>query len=310
VLLGTSPILGPGRAAPPVAEAGQGDFAGLVDIGGGRHMYLECRGQGSPTVVLLSGYGNHGGIWSLQLPEVPQPQVLPGVAAFTRVCAYDRPGTTGADLADRSRSDPVPQPHAPEDVVADLQALLHAAAVPGPYVLAAHSLGGMYARLYAAAYPDEVAGMVLVDARQEHFQAEFTRVLPPALLAEAERLTLEVRDVYPDFELVDGARIDALVRQARVERPLRPLPLAVLSRGRADDVPVPDFPVEAWERAWRVMQDDLVTLVPAARQTIARQSGHYIQVDQPALVTEAIRQVVAGVRDPDTWYDLIRCCTN
>src|SRR5438874_146422 len=63
--------------------AAQGDFAGLVDIGGGRRMYLECRGEGGPTVILVAGYGNHGGVWSLQSPEVPQPPVLPAVAGFS-----------------------------------------------------------------------------------------------------------------------------------------------------------------------------------------------------------------------------------
>ncbi len=81
------------------------------------------------------------------------------------------------------------------------------------------------------------------------------------------------------------------------------------SRGRADDAPLPDWPVEELERSWRALQDDLATLVPNARHTIARQIGHAIHQDQPALVTEAIRQVVAGVRNPDTWYDLVACCT-
>jgi pimeloyl-ACP methyl ester carboxylesterase len=160
---------------PPAAPAAQGDFAGLVDIGG-RRLYLECRGSGGPTVVLVAGYGNHGGIWSLESPELPQPPVLPTVAGFTRVCAYDRPGTVGDvdDPTDRSRSDPVPQPRAARDTVADLHALLQAARVPGPYVLVGHSLGGLYARLYAATYPDEVAGMVLVDAMSERFRAVLT----------------------------------------------------------------------------------------------------------------------------------------
>src|SRR5262249_30830911 len=94
------------------ATAGDGDVAGLVDIGGGRRLYLECRGTGSPTVVLIAGYGNRGSVWSSLAADVPPPAVLPGVAGFTRVCAYDRPGTIGDsdDPAERSRSDPVPQP--------------------------------------------------------------------------------------------------------------------------------------------------------------------------------------------------------
>ena len=138
----------------------EADVAGVFDIGGGRKMYLECWGEGSPTVVLVSGYGDTGNIWSVDAPELPRPHVLPAVAAFTRVCAYDRPGTVGPysdDPAQYSRSDPVPQPHAPDDVVADLHALLAVADVPGPYVLAGHSLGGAYARLYASQFAAAVA---------------------------------------------------------------------------------------------------------------------------------------------------------
>ena len=92
-----------------------------------------------------------------------------GVGAFTRVCVYDRPGTllNAEDTAGRSRSDPAPLPRTAQDVVADLHALLRAARVPGPYVLVGHSLGGLCVRLYATTYPEEVAGLVLVDASHE-----------------------------------------------------------------------------------------------------------------------------------------------
>src|SRR5438128_235426 len=130
ILLATGAAVAAQSTTPPANPAAQGDFAGLVDIGDGRRMYLECRGQGGPTVILVAGYANHGGVWSRLAPDVPPPAVLPGVAAFTRVCAYDRPGTFDGDPADptdRSRSDPVPQPRAAEDTVADLHALLRAA---------------------------------------------------------------------------------------------------------------------------------------------------------------------------------------
>ena len=98
--------------------------------------------------------------------------VLPGVAEFTRVCAYDRPGTYASIGEDDfvSRSDPIAQPRTAPEVVADLHALLQAAEIPGPYVLAAHSLGGLFARLYASTYPDEVVGLVLVDAYSERLE--------------------------------------------------------------------------------------------------------------------------------------------
>jgi pimeloyl-ACP methyl ester carboxylesterase len=300
---------------------GQGDFAGLVDVGG-RRLYLECRGTGSPTVVLEAGYGNRADIWSVDLlhPQGSRQMVFPAVARFTRVCAYDRPGTMGQVNPDLSppeqavsflpsRSDPVPMPRTARDMADDLHTLLQAASIPGPYVLVGHSLGGLIVRLYASIYPDDVGGLVLVDASQEDTEAQVRAVLTPALWEQLERLQQAALEWYPDYELLDFTASSDQMRQARVDSPLRPMPLAVLSRGNSDDAPFPDWPVEAFEPLWRALQDDLASLVPNARLTIARQSGHYIQQEQPAVVIEAIRQVVAGVQDPDTWQDLVSCCT-
>ena len=91
--------------------------------------------------------------------------MFPEVAQFTRVCACDRPGTPVGEKP--SRSDPVPQPTTAGTAVADLHALLTAAGEAGPYVLVAHSYGGLIGRLYASTYPDNVSGLVLVDALSE-----------------------------------------------------------------------------------------------------------------------------------------------
>src|SRR5213594_1274402 len=149
-----------------------GNFAGLVEIGAGRKMYLECRGSGRPTVILESGYRNNAAIWSAPL-EPGMTTVFPRVAKFTRICAYDRPGTF-LDVNHLSRSTAVPMPRTARDLVSDLHALLDAAHVPGPYVFAAHSFGGIFARLYASTYPDEVVGMVLVDALSEKVKSGLT----------------------------------------------------------------------------------------------------------------------------------------
>jgi len=165
-------------AVPAGAAPVTGDFSGPVDIGG-RSIYLECRGQGSPTVILESGAGGRADVWSRDLsrPAGERTMVEQGVAAFTRVCAYDRPGTIGEVDPDvdpggpefyPSRSDPVPQPRAARDVMTDLRALLTAAQIPGPYVLVGHSAGGLSQRLYAATYPDDVVGMVLIDSTHEN----------------------------------------------------------------------------------------------------------------------------------------------
>src|SRR5262245_41145874 len=101
--------LGTPRAASPAASVAQGDFAGFVDIGAGRRVYLECRGTGSPVVVLEAGYRSSARIWGEDLHQsgAPRTMVLAAVAAFTRVCAYDRPGTVAAlnDNVRRKRKD-------------------------------------------------------------------------------------------------------------------------------------------------------------------------------------------------------------
>jgi pimeloyl-ACP methyl ester carboxylesterase len=117
----------------------------LVDIGG-RSLHLRCTGTGSPTVLLQPGAGeissNMG--W-----------IAPAVAQQTRVCVYDRAG--------RGWSDPAPAPQDGAALVADLHTLLARAHVTGPYVVAGHSFGGLYTLVFAATYPDEVLGMVLLD---------------------------------------------------------------------------------------------------------------------------------------------------
>ena len=154
-------LLASAQAAEPIATSG--DFSGLIDIGGGRKLYLECKGTGSPVVILEAGLRNRADIWSVK-PDAGE-AVFSQVAAFTRVCAYDCPGTTlGTDQF--SRSDPVAQPRTAADAVADLHALLGAAAIPPPYVLAGHSTGGLISRLYVS--------LVLVDAIPKGVQAAMT----------------------------------------------------------------------------------------------------------------------------------------
>jgi pimeloyl-ACP methyl ester carboxylesterase len=314
VLLGAVAILGAQRAAPPVAVAAQDDFAGLVDIGG-RRLYLECRGTGSPTVILEAGYRSSATTWSTDLvqPERPRTMVLAGVAGFTRVCLYERPGVAAVldDGLHRSRSDPVPQPRTAETVVADLHTLLQAAGVADPYVLVGHSLGGAFVRLYAATYPAEVLGIVLVDAWYEGLQ----ELQSPEQWAAYVRLNSEVPPelaAYRDLETLDFAAVSGTVRQAVAAQPLPVLPLAVLAKSQSFGISEDElgFSPEALDGAWRAAQERLATLVPRARYTVASESGHYIQLQQPALVIEAIRQVVAGVRDRATWYDLASCCMN
>lgn len=118
----------------------------LVDVGG-HHLRLDCAGSGSPTVVLEPGAGG---------TSASMGWVAPAVAHQTRVCVYDRAGRGGSEAADDVQDG--------ARIATDLHTLLHRAGVPGPYVLAGHSFGGLYVRIFAAHYPDEVAGLVLLDS--------------------------------------------------------------------------------------------------------------------------------------------------
>jgi pimeloyl-ACP methyl ester carboxylesterase len=283
----------PELASPTVAS---GDFTGLVDIGGGRRLWAECRGEGSPTVILEGGAGNDADSWDTVglPPDSAQTAVLPGVARFTRVCAYDRPGTTGDDPDHRSRSDPAPMPRDARAMVADLHALLTAAAIPGPYVLAGHSFGGLVVRLFAATYPDEVAGLVLIDAAHEDYYDAVRSVLTADQWAG---FTQSLAD--PEVERIDVDASAAEMREAAAASPLHPLPLVVLTHGRPWDWPT-GYPVAALEAVWMPLQEQLAALTPDARLIVAAQSGHFIPGDQPESIIAAIQQVVDAVRDPQT----------
>ena len=277
-------------------------FAKRVDIGGGRKMYIECRGSGSPTVLLLSGLDAAADLW--HRAEQKPPKVYPKVGAFTRVCAYDRPGTpVGTD--ELSRSDPVPQPTNPQAAVDDLHALLEAAHVPGPYVLAAHSYAGLIARIYASRYPDEVVGMVLVDV----FSPELRAQMSPAEWATwvpANARPLESIAEYPALERLD---YDESLDQVEAVAPIKPMPLAVLTADAtfADVVPKlidngelpPDTPRDfgaVIDRTNGIAQRQLAALVPGAVHITKTHSGHNIMIENAPIVTKWIRKVVDAVR--------------
>ena len=153
-VVGVLALLAVGGAVETVIEAtdsGKSAVGGqLVDVGGHR-LFISCSGTGSPTVVLEGGLGQGAAYFA---------RIAPEVAATTRVCAYDRAG--------RGSSEPTSGPQDGPAIARDLHALLAASGNPGPYIIVGHSSGGVYVRFFAAAYPDETVGVVLLDAQSPH----------------------------------------------------------------------------------------------------------------------------------------------
>jgi pimeloyl-ACP methyl ester carboxylesterase len=267
------------EAGPTIVPKGR--FSGWFDIGG-RRLFLRCTGHRSPTVVLEGGLTTDWYEFQNQL------------SGFTRVCSYDRPG------GPRSRSDPAPIPRTARDFVADLHALLRVAHVPGPYVLAGHSISGLFSLLYASTHPRQVAGLVLIDAVHPATIKRRLAMLKPLVSPEVwealRQLMITVPPRLVDPEGIDSWTSERQTRLALRRSPLRPMPLVVLAHGHPD----PDTPfVELEEPFWRQLQRELAQLVPGGRLVIATQSGHIIQDDQPELVLDAIRDVVRAVRAGD-----------
>jgi pimeloyl-ACP methyl ester carboxylesterase len=281
----------------------------LVSAGDHR-LHLNLAGQGRPLVVLDAGLGGSSLDWSLVQPEV---------AKVTRVCSYDRAGY--------GWSDPGPAPRSSRRIVDELHVALANAGLEPPYILVGHSFGGFTVRFFAGHYPEEVAGLVLVDAshpRQfKRLPARYRRLhdaqtrlsslalllarfgvlralrlpvaspgLPPELRPMARALGFQTKAYAAAVGELTAYWMSAT--QARFAPDLPDVPLTVLSRGFPGLVP--GAPANRFAEVWQRLQAELATLTPRGELVIAERSGHCIQLDEPQLVIEAIWRMVAVVR--------------
>jgi pimeloyl-ACP methyl ester carboxylesterase len=273
----------------------------LVDVGGYR-LHLDCTGAGSPTVVLLNGLAQTSPGWA---------RISPAVAGTTRVCAYDRAG--------QGWSDDSPHPADAVNAATDLHRLLAAAGESGPYVLAGHSSGGVHALTYAARYPHDVSGMVLLDSSSPHqaelvttFDAEYqlarrALALAPTLFrfgighitqatatATLPGKAAEQAAVFANSPRgmrnmrAEQAALPETFRQAQALTTLGTTPLVVLTaKDNADHRP-----------GWGTAQDRLAALSSGSRHTVADldHMGLLLDPSGSALSVDAITDVVAAAR--------------
>ena len=249
---------------PPYLPQGE-----RFDIGD-RSLYLDCRGSGSPTVVLEAGSGSDSATWAA---------VHDAIAATTRTCAYDRAG--------RGRSDDRGE-HTLADAVADLRALLDAAGEQGPFVIVGHSLGGSYARVFASQYRDEVVGAVLVDSFEPDIQDDRIHPLLGELIPEYEAQLDGLRAHVARVDSLDWPTSEQQLRASSFEG----IPVEVLVAARYEPR-LDEATNAAVATAWR---DGMESLSPGRSRYEIVYAGHNVHIDRPDTVIDAVRRLVEGAR--------------
>jgi pimeloyl-ACP methyl ester carboxylesterase len=286
--------------ALPVAQAAEirpGSAPGTRFDVGKHHLHLYCIGSGTPTVVMDSGLGGTFLDWALVQPEVSK---------YTRVCTYDRAGYGWSDSG--------PLPRSSLRIASELRVLLRAAEVPGPYVLVGHSFGGYNMRLFAGLFPRDTAALILVDAAHEEQidrfrngprmnvapRGQFVVFSPPSVPAELPE------DMHPLAHTLISSRsarsalrseLAAFERSAmQVAQASKHLdvPLVVVTRGKR--VWPRSERGDLMEQVWREMQDNLASRSDRVVHMIAEHAGHYVHLEQPEVVLNAIRVTVDALR--------------
>jgi len=278
----------------------------LVDVGGFK-LNLNCTGRGSPTVILESGLGVLAIEWQLVQPEI---------AKFTRVCSYDRAGYGWSDAG--------PMPRTSEQIANELHTLMQNAGEKQPYVLVGHSAGGLDVRVYNGQFPNDVVGMVLVDATEE----DQLNIMPPNMRKVSDeevkkfnrntnfkillirfglsRITSNRRDeetvldLQPKFIESMKSELNSFEengREVRAAGTLANKPLIVLTAGK-ERVPS-QYSKRDFDEYYKIWVDDLqmreARLSSRGERIIVPDSGHMIPLERPDSVVNAVRKICEAV---------------
>lgn len=248
-----------------------------VDVGG-HQLRIKCIGNGEPTVVLDAGRGDVLEVWVA---------TQPGIAAFTRVCAYDRAGY--------GSSDPGPLPRDSAQIVSELHTLLENSCLSPPYVLVGHSLGGLHIHLYASNYPEDVAGLVFVDGRPAGFYDGLMSLDPP-LPPDIYALYVSCDSARPAAAKAECDSLPSSEDEVAAAAPLPHVPMTVLVAGLADAGLPPEVATQT-ETLWLQFQTELADSVPDAKLTIVDQCSHYIHLCRPDVIIDTVHEQVNALRE-------------
>ena len=273
---------------------------GLFEVGGGRSLFLDCQGSGSAPVFIIPGKGSYAEVWNVAVPlddpirsspyDIierarlgPSPDaVQPTLARHSRVCAYDRPNTRPDGP---ERSTPIPQPHDVAADVDDIVALIGAARLPGPFVVVAHSYGGLIADLLARTHPELVSALVMVDPVSEFL---------PQVGSPAQNAAFDRDGRVPPIPDGEGVLYDDAFRRIGSAAPLPSVPAAVLSSGKF--VPPQMLTAENYTQAQIHRANDMLAAALHASNTVIADSGHNVMLYDPAVVVHIVQAVQARLR--------------
>ena len=237
-----------------------------LDIGG-IELYYEILGkqQGGPTLVFDSGYGVTLDNWNPIKDEI---------SSFSKMFIYDRAGIGKSDIDDRPR-------HSRQSVE-NLRILLVKAGIQPPYVLVGHSFGGLNIRLFASTYPEEVAGVVLLDSTHE----DQNKILPSLF-------SKEVQEAYYNQFILEGSlnEVEESLEQVRTSKSFGSIPLIVVTGG------LQPFHTEESMAAWMRFQRELANLSTNKQHIIVEDAGHAIHMDQPQVVIDVIRDLLVTIKN-------------
>jgi pimeloyl-ACP methyl ester carboxylesterase len=287
----------------------------IVNVSGTKS-HINCMGAGSPTVIIESGLSSYTLDWAYVQPEVSK---------FTRVCSYDRAGYGWSDEGVKPRT--------VQRIAQELEELLRDAGEKPPYILVGHSLGGVYAQYFALEHQDSVKGLVLVDSvnwkmrkmpsgKMKAFERDLKFIsylgilgspfgitklvhmpssivvqkLPAELQDEAYYLTYKqktYRTIYDELDAMDES--ERMFYEKYPELKIPYVPCIVLSASLPKDYPPFMVSIGLFDH-WKKMQDDLAETFAGSKHIIAEKSGHFIQLDEPELVIQAIQEIIGKVR--------------